>query len=64
MVLNKSLQVRLPSSLLTVGVVDHTCVAGNQHPKHERGACCPDVQELPVQRALSFGRWMAPVMAV
>jgi hypothetical protein len=50
-VMNKSLQVSyyLYSQDFSVQILT---VTGNQYPEHERRACCADVQELPIQRAV------------
>lgn len=40
-----------------IAVVQDSSYLANQHPKYERGIGGPDVQELPIQRALPSRRY-------
>lgn len=55
--MNKMLQVGLPR-MMSIRPSKSTLVdtkAGHQHPKHEHRAGGPDVQELPIKRAIPPG---------
>lgn len=55
--LNKSLQVRRITSNIEYDGLTH--IPADQCPEHERGACGPDVQELPIERLIPPRRFDA-----
>ena len=56
MVLNKSLQASFDHVTREVEALLADCSSGDKHSKHECRTCCSNVQELSIERSVSFRR--------